>query len=78
MRDPFPRVSHYAFGLHFMHPAVIIALTLIEARLFGSAVADWRAWIVPVLAVNLALTFFITFALCLVVGRFKRLEFLVV
>src|SRR5438552_4425455 len=23
MRDPFPRVSHYAFGLHFMHPAII-------------------------------------------------------
>jgi hypothetical protein len=78
MRDPFPRVSHYAFGLHFMHPAVIIGLTLIEARLFGGAVANWESWVVPVLAVNLMLTFFITFGLCLLVGRFKRLEFLVV
>ncbi|MEZ0267334.1 MAG: acyltransferase, partial [Phycisphaerae bacterium] len=29
MRDPFPRVSKHAFGLHFMHPIIIIALTLI-------------------------------------------------
>ena len=22
MRDPFPKVSHHAFGIHFMHPAI--------------------------------------------------------
>jgi peptidoglycan/LPS O-acetylase OafA/YrhL len=78
MKDPFPKVSHYAFGLHFMHPAIIIGLTIIQAKLFGPAIADWRAWVVPILALNFALTFFITFSLCLLIGRFKRLEFLVV
>jgi peptidoglycan/LPS O-acetylase OafA/YrhL len=78
MKDPFPKVSHYAFGLHFMHPAIIIGLTLLEARVFGGNIAEWRTYIVPMLALNFALTFFITFSLCLIIGRFKRLEFLVV
>jgi peptidoglycan/LPS O-acetylase OafA/YrhL len=78
MRDPMPRVSHYAFGLHFMHPFIILVLTLIEMKLFGAAVAGFEKWIVPVLVVNLVLTLVITFNLCLVIGRFKRLEFLVV
>lgn len=78
MRDPFPRVSHYAFGLHFMHPAVITALLLLERRFLGQAYFDWQAGVVPMLAANLLLTFGITFGLCLVVGRFKKLEFLVV
>jgi hypothetical protein len=30
------------------------------------------------LALNFVLTFYITFGLCLVMGRFKRLEFLIV
>jgi peptidoglycan/LPS O-acetylase OafA/YrhL len=78
MKDPFPRVSHYAFGLHFMHPAIIIGLTIAEAQFMGPKIADWQAWVVPILALNFMLTFFITFGLCLVIGRFKRLEFLVV
>jgi surface polysaccharide O-acyltransferase-like enzyme len=78
MKDPFPRVSHYAFGLHFMHPMIILALSLVEARLLAPAVASWQAWIVPMLLINFALTFVITFGLCLLIGRFKRLEFLVV
>jgi peptidoglycan/LPS O-acetylase OafA/YrhL len=78
MRDPWPRVSHYAFGLHFMHPFIILVLTLIEMKLFGAAVAGFEKWIVPVLVVNLVLTLVITFNLCLVIGRFKKLEFLVV
>jgi len=78
MKDPFPKVSHYAFGLHFMHPAIIIGLTIFEAQFMGPKIADWQAWVVPVLALNFVLTFFITFGLCLLIGRFKRLEFLVV
>jgi peptidoglycan/LPS O-acetylase OafA/YrhL len=78
MRDRLPRVSHHAFGLHFMHPAVIIGLTIVEAKLLGSGAAEWEVGVVPILAVNLVLTLGITFGLCLVIGRFKRLEFLVV
>jgi peptidoglycan/LPS O-acetylase OafA/YrhL len=78
MRDPLPRVSHYAFGLHFMHPFIITVLLLIELRLLGPAVAHFERFAVPVLAVNLVLTLTITFGLCLLIGRFKRLEFLVV
>jgi len=79
MRDPFPRVSHYAFGLHFMHPAVIIGLTIAELNLLGEGATGWpTSWVVPLLAVNFAMTFFVTFSLCLLIGRFKRLEFLVV
>lgn len=78
MRDPFPRVSHYAFGLHFMHPAVILALSMLELRFFGAGVHEWRIYVLPMLAINLLLTFSVTFVLCLLVGRFKRLEFLVV
>jgi hypothetical protein len=78
MKDPFPKVSHHAFGLHFMHPAIIIGLTIAEMKLFGDPVANWQAWVEPILAMNFILTFFITFALCLLIGRFKRLEFLVV
>jgi surface polysaccharide O-acyltransferase-like enzyme len=78
MRDPYPRISHYAFGLHFMHPFIIISITLAELKLFGPAIAHFETWAVPVLAINLLLTLSITFGLCLVVGRFKRLEFLVV
>jgi surface polysaccharide O-acyltransferase-like enzyme len=78
MRDPLPRVSHYAFGLHFMHPSIIIVLTLVELKLFGPSVIHFERFAVPLLAVNLVLTISITFCLCLVVGRFKRLEFLVV
>jgi hypothetical protein len=76
--DPFSKVSHHAFGLHFMHPAVIIGLTLIEQKRFGESVANWQTMILPILALNLVLTFAITFALCLVIGRVKRLEVLVV
>jgi hypothetical protein len=61
-----------------MHPAVIIALTICEARLLGPRVGDWEVWVLPILAINLVLTLLITFALCLLIGRFKRLEFLVV
>ena len=78
MRDRLPRVSHHAFGLHFMHPAVILGLTIVEARLLGARVAEWEVGVVPVLVVNLVLTLGITFLLCLVIGRVKRLEFLVV
>jgi uncharacterized membrane protein YkvI len=78
MKDHFPKVSHHAFGLHFMHPAIIILLTIGEAKLLSPSVTQWEAWVVPLLAVNFVLTFFITFSLCLLIGRFKRLEFLVV
>ena len=78
MRDPFPKVSHHAFGLHFMHPVIILGLSFIETRLFSADVWDRQAWIVPMLAVNFVITFFITFGLCFLIGRFKRLEFLVV
>jgi len=78
MKDPFPKVSHYAFGLHFMHPAIIIGLTIVEAKFMGGAATNWQAWVLPILALNFVLTFFITFSLCLLIGRFKRLEFLVV
>jgi peptidoglycan/LPS O-acetylase OafA/YrhL len=80
MKDPFPKVSHHAFGLHFMHPAIIIALTIIESKLLGrtSAIIHWEAWVLPLLALNFILTFVITFSLCLLIGRFKKLEFLVV
>jgi surface polysaccharide O-acyltransferase-like enzyme len=78
MRDPFPRVSHYAFGLHFMHPFIILAISFCELEFFGADLAHFRHHALPVLAINLLLTFTITFALCLVIGRFKRLEFLVV
>jgi peptidoglycan/LPS O-acetylase OafA/YrhL len=78
MRDPLPRVSHHAFGLHFMHPAVIIGLTIVEGKLFGGGVVGWEVGVVPILVVNLVLTLGITFGLCLLVGRVKRLEFLVV
>jgi hypothetical protein len=61
-----------------MHPAVIIALTLAELKLLGPAISHYQAWVIPMLAVNYLLTFWITFGLCLIVGRFKRLEFLVV
>jgi peptidoglycan/LPS O-acetylase OafA/YrhL len=77
MRDPFPRVSHYAFGLHFMHPAIITLLTLIELKLFPG-VAQWQTHVIAGLTINLVLTFGITFCLCLLIGRFKKLEFLVV
>ena len=73
-----PRVSHYAFGLHFMHPFIITVLLLIELRLLAPSIAHFERLAVPVLAVNLILTLTITFSLCLLVGRFKRLEFLVV
>ncbi len=78
MRDPFPRISHYAFGLHFMHPFIILMISLIELRLMGPHLAHFQQWAIPVLAVNLLLTFSITFGLCLILGRFKKLEFLVV
>jgi surface polysaccharide O-acyltransferase-like enzyme len=85
MKDPLPRVSHYAFGLHFMHPAIIIALTLIEGPLLGTgamglwdSAGGWGVGLVGLLAINYVLTFLITFGLCLLIGRFKRLEFLVV
>jgi surface polysaccharide O-acyltransferase-like enzyme len=78
MKDPFPKVSHHAFGLHFMHPAIIIGLTLLEGRFFGRAVTQWQTLVVPMLILNYVLTFYITFALCLMISRFKRLEFLVV
>jgi peptidoglycan/LPS O-acetylase OafA/YrhL len=78
MKDHFPKVSHHAFGLHFMHPAIIIGLTIGEAKWLSPSVTQWEAWVVPLLLVNFALTFFITFSLCLLIGRFKRLEFLVV
>ena len=78
MRDPQPRMSHYAFGLHFMHPSIIIALSLIELKLLGPSVAHFERMAVPMLAINLVLTVSITFGLCLIVGRIKRLEFLVV
>jgi peptidoglycan/LPS O-acetylase OafA/YrhL len=78
MRDPFPTVSHYAFGLHFMHPAVIIGLLIVQAKVLPASVASWEAWVVPMLVVNLVLTLAITYGLCLVVGRVKRLQFLVV
>ena len=78
MRDPLPKVSHHAFGLHFMHPAIIIALTIIESRLFGGRLTNWDTFVLPLLAINLALTLVITLALCLLISRFKRLEFLVV
>jgi surface polysaccharide O-acyltransferase-like enzyme len=78
MKDRFPKVSHHAFGLHFMHPAIIIALTILEAKLLNPSITQWEAWVIPMLALNFALTFVITFSLCLLIGRFKRLEFLVV
>jgi surface polysaccharide O-acyltransferase-like enzyme len=78
MKDPMPKVSHHAFGLHFMHPAIIIGLTILESKLLSPAIADWQSLVLPLLIVNFILTFFITFALCLLIGRFKRLEFLVV
>ena len=85
MKDPLPRVSHYAFGLHFMHPAIIVALTLLEGRLLGmgptqlwEVAGGWGVGLFALLAVNFVLTFFITFGLCLVIGRIKKLEFLVV
>jgi peptidoglycan/LPS O-acetylase OafA/YrhL len=78
MRDPFPKVSHHAFGIHFMHPAIIIALTLVELRFFGPQVAHFQSWAPLTLAINFVLAFWITFGLCLVVSRSKRLEFLVV
>jgi hypothetical protein len=78
MKDPLPRVSHHAFGLHFMHPAVIIGLTIVQSRLFGGRLAEWDTLVLPLLAINLALTLLITFSLCLLISRFKRLEFLVV
>ena len=78
MRDPFPRISHYAFGLHFMHPFVIILISLAELKLLGPHIAHFQTYILPILALNLLLTFYITFALCLLIGRAKRLEFLVV
>lgn len=76
MKDPFPRVSHHAFGLHFMHPIIILALTLVEKQLLGAAL--WEQWVVPMLAVNLLITFYATFGLCLLISRVKWLEFLVV
>jgi hypothetical protein len=78
MRDPYPRVSHYAFGLHFMHPFIIIMISFVELKFLGPSIAHFQSWVIPVLAINLLLTFYITFALCLLIGRFKRLEFLVV
>jgi len=86
MRDPFPRVSKHAFGLHFMHPIIIIGLTIVEAKLLGYGPLDlWNlasgwtpAMVAGLLAVNLILTFYITFGLCLLVSRVKWLEFLVV
>jgi surface polysaccharide O-acyltransferase-like enzyme len=78
MKDPLPTVSHHAFGLHFMHPAVIIALTILQTHLFGGRFANWETWVLPLLAINLVLTLTITYALCRLIGRFKRLEFLVV
>jgi peptidoglycan/LPS O-acetylase OafA/YrhL len=78
MRDPFPRISHYAFGLHFMHPFIILVISFCELRFLGQDIAHFHRHPLPVLAVNFVLTCTITFALCLVIGRFKRLEFLVV
>jgi peptidoglycan/LPS O-acetylase OafA/YrhL len=85
MKDPMPRVSHYAFGLHFMHPAIIVGLTIVEGRLLGmgpmnlwDVVGGWGAGLFALLIVNFVLTFFITFGLCLLIGRVQRLEFLVV
>ena len=78
MRDPFPRISHYAFGLHFMHPFIIILISMAELKFIGPAIADFHSWVLPVLAINFLLTFYITFALCLLIGRIKRVEFLVV
>ena len=78
MCDPFPKVSHYAFGLHFMHPAIILMLSMLELHFLGNAIHEWRIYALPMLAINLLLTFGVTFCLCLVMGRFKRLEFLIV
>ncbi len=86
MKDPFPKVSHHAFGLHFMHPIIIIALTILEGKLMGinpmefwESASGWMPLAVTgLLILNLTLTFYITFGLCLLVGRVKWLEFLVV
>jgi Acyltransferase family len=78
MRDPFPRISHYAFGLHFLHPFIIILISMAQLKFIGPAIADFKVWVLPMLAINFLLTFYITFALCLLIGRVKRLEFLVV
>lgn len=78
MRDPFPMVSHYAFGLHFLHPAIILGLRIVELKLLGPAVGGWEIYVVPMLALNLLLTLCITFCLCRIIGRYKQLEFLVV
>lgn len=86
MKDPFPRVSHHAFGLHFMHPAIIIGLTIVEGYLLRIGPhglwPETMSWhplaLTGLLVVNFILTFWITFGLCLLVGRSKRLEFLVV
>src|SRR5437764_10677277 len=69
MRDPFPRVSHYAFGLHFMHPSIILLLSLIELKLFGATIIHFQRFALAVLAINLLLTLSITFGLCLIIGR---------
>jgi surface polysaccharide O-acyltransferase-like enzyme len=85
MKDPWPKVSHYAFGLHFMHPAIIIGLTIVEGWLLGMGPTRlwdeaglWGVGLLGLMALNFVLTFFITLGLCLLVGRVKRLEFLVV
>ncbi len=78
MKDPLPYLSRYAFGMHFMHPAVLLMLCLAETSIFGATIGDWRAYVVPMLAINLALTMGITYALCLLISRSNRLEFLVV
>jgi surface polysaccharide O-acyltransferase-like enzyme len=78
MRDPFPRISHYAFGLHFLHPFIIILISMAELKFMGPAMADFKVWVLPILTLNFLLTFYVTFGLCLLIGRAKRLEFLVV
>ena len=42
MKNPFPKFSHYAFGLHFMHPFIILMLSFAELKLLGPSLARWQ------------------------------------
>ena len=78
MRDPMPKVSHYAFGLHFLHPFIIILITLTEQKILGPGISSFQSYAVALLTINLVLTLSITFGLCLIIGRIKPVQFLVV
>ncbi len=78
MRNRFPLISHHAFGLHFMHPLIILALFLLERRFLGDAIADWHVYSVPMIVLNFLVVFSITFGLCRLISRVRSLEFLVV